>query len=288
MALSVGLWEYKGNVRSKILLRALAVGLTRHGYKVTWKNIRHWKGNVGFDAAMLYGYMPPIHDIIQAHKAAEQSCIHLDLGYFGRTEGGTFAGYHKFARNARHPDAYFQRRKHPNDRIDHFNLKFKANRRKGRHILIAGASNKQAFVDGVPYQTWERSMITEIRKHTDRPIYYRPKPGDGKARPIEGTEYAQRGSLQHFLTNCHAVVTHHSNMCIDAILEGVPCFSEIGVGCAVGYNTRDIHLIETPFYPHHDHIRQWLADVAYQQWNVAEMKNGDAIEYLRQEGLFPK
>lgn len=276
---TVIVYELPGSPRGRMIAKAMMEGIRSAGDNPVHRKALSHSGVEG-DAAVFYGFMPPLGRLMQEYNRQGKPAVHVDLGYWGRTQGGHMRGYHKVAVNSRHPTDYFQNRRHDGSRVAQFGVRL-SKWGKGKHILVAGMSAKNAMVENIPAQSWERDVIARLQKITDRPIWYRPKPSDGKATPIQGVKYAKQESLEQCLKNCHAVVTHHSNVGIDGIVAGVPCFSELGVATAMG--KRDIGEIESPLYP--DERQQWLNDIAYCQWNIAEMTNGDCWRHLKNEGL---
>jgi hypothetical protein len=66
-------------------------------------------------------------------------------------------------------------------------------------------------------------VLAEIRKHTSRPVVYRPKPSWKDAVPIDGSDYSP--DTDKFVTrldDAHCLVTYGSNACFEAVLAGVP------------------------------------------------------------------
>jgi len=141
---------------------------------------------------------------------------------------------------------------------------------------------KAADCEGFATHEWELGAVATLKQHTDRPIIYRPKPSWRNPEPIDGTIFSPRTQpLLDVLEGCHAVVSHHSNVCIDAILEGVPSFCAQGV--ALPMSRSDLSQIESPIYP--DGREQWAADIAYTQWRPDEMRDGLVWRYLKDEGI---
>ncbi len=131
---------------------------------------------------------------------------------------------------------------------------------------------------------WETSTLQALRQVTDRPIVYRPKPSCKMTLLLPGAFYSPPiQPLEEALVDVHAVVTHHSNVACDALLEGIPAFSVEGVATAQG--SQDFAQIETPIRS--DDRAQWAADVAYSQFTVAEMRDGICWKHLKAEGLIP-
>jgi hypothetical protein len=233
------------------------------------------------DAAVFYGLEGRLPHVFAAYKGIGRA-VYVDLGYWDRRRGGRFAGFHKIAVNARHPTAYFRRPAHPPDRLRAVAAPIKPWRRNGRHVLVAGMGDKGARAEGYATEAWERWAIGELQRYTARPIVYRPKPSWKKARPIAGTIYSPRTrEVADELRDCWAVVTHHSNVAVDAIMAGVPAFCWEGVAACM--SGQELAGIESPPMP--DGREQWAADIAYTQWSVEEMRTGAAWRHLRQEGL---
>lgn len=240
---------------------------------------------VDSDVAVFYGYMK---HIMGAYRVAKKPFVYVDLGYWGRHEGGRRAGYHKVSVNGRHPTAYFQRRPKSGDRFAHFGIPIKDYRENLREgfILLAGMSEKAANAEGYAAQAWETSIVSELRRHTSRRILYRPKPNWQGARPIKGSEFISdyyKKELTPDLKGCYAVVSHHSNVNVDSLLEGIPSFC-LG-GAAAPMSLGDLSRVERPYYP--ENRQQWANDLAYTQWNIEEMETGTAWRFLKNEGLIP-
>lgn len=237
-----------------------------------------------YNVAVFYGLRGRLRDAFRDFQCNGRKAVYIDLGYWGRDHGGKLYGYHKFAVNGRHPTAYFQRRKHPSDRLDFLGIRVKPWRRDGNHILLAGMGAKAAAFEGFLPEQWETDAFNELRKYTDRAIIYRPKPSWASPEGIMGTVLSHRKQpLGDALKDCHAVVTHHSNVAVDGIIDGVPSFCSEGVASPLSLS--DLSKIETPIYP--EGREQWAADIAYCQWNLAEMAEGKPWKHLKDEGLVP-
>jgi hypothetical protein len=214
----------------------------------------------------------------------EHRAIYVDLGYWGRREGGRFTGYHKVAVNSRHPTAYFRKPQHDRKRISHFpDLLASPWQTTGHHILLAGMGDKGALAEGYQPEQWERQAIDIIRGATERPIVYRPKPSWKKAQPIPGcqTVDSKTRPVELDLANAWAVVTHHSNVAVDGLVAGIPAFCTAGL--AAPMSSQKLDRIERPEYP--DGRDAWMADIAYTQWTPEEMASGLCWAHLRWEGL---
>lgn len=273
-------FQAPGHNRSRIVCDAMLTGIQRCGDSVELRS-SHLYRRPDARVAVFYGLAQGCRQIFAEYVAAGRKAVYIDLGYWGRRKRTRWDGFHKLSVNDRHPTAYFQRVPHADDRFCHFDIPIKPWRAKGDHIIIAGMSAKAAAAEGFRPEQWEREVIAKLRKLTRRPIIYRPKPNWNEARPIIGAEMICDPDLSRALDGCHAVVTHHSNVAVDAILAGVPAF--VWKGVAMPMASSDLRRIEDPAMP--DGREQWAADVAWTQWSVDEMNSGEAWRHLRGEGI---
>lgn len=275
----VDIFQIDLHTRSKLICDAMFCGLRAAGEKPTIRRQAEYKAPTS-RIAVFYGLEGNLPKIF-ADYASIGTAVYVDLGYWGRHQGGRWKGYHKVAVNSRHPTEYFRRRPHSDARAARLQIRPKP-WRDGKHILLAGMGAKGANAEGLHPEQWERDAIAELRKHTGREIVYRPKPSWTDAKPIHGTIFSPRSQdISAVLTNCHAVVTHHSNAAVDALVDGVPAFCWHGVAAPMA--AQDLSLIETPLRPLDR--ESWVADIAYTQWTVDEITRGLAWRHLRSEGL---
>lgn len=255
-------------------------GVQRFGDKAELKSSLTYKGIPEYDVIVFYGLAGGLDRLFTDYRKTRKA-VYVDLGYWGRRKRSRYDGYHKLAVNARHPTDYFQTRPHSADRFKQHGVPIRPWRETGRHILVAGMSAKAAHAEGLSPHSWERATIQRLRQLTDRPIIYRPKPNWIEAKPIPGSIFDKTTPLEAALHDCHAVVTHHSNVAVDALLAGVPCICPHGVASVLsGHRLEDIEALRKAVGR-----GQWAADLAWTQWSVDEMKSGAAWRYLRNEGL---
>lgn len=277
----VAIYYIEKNKRSKMIASAMLAGLQVEGETGSVLPA-HCYRRPEADIAVFYGYDQYLRCVMADYRAAGKSVVYIDLGYWGRRDGGPLAGYHKVAVNGRHPTDYFQSVAHEPDRANRLGLAVKRWRPAGDVVLVAGMSAKCAEVEGYFPNEWETRTIRELRRHTDRPIVYRPKPSWAAATPIPGAEFSPGpDELPFLLSRCHAVVTHHSNVAVDALLEGVPAFTTEGAASSLCHS--DLSRIESPLRP--GGRRQLVNDLSYCQFTPAEMRDGTVWRHLKSEGL---
>lgn len=253
-------------------------GITRQGDFVVRTFADQFK-EVGDEWAVFYGLDGNLKQIFDEYSKIGRA-VYVDLGYWGRLSGGKLAGYHKIVLNGRHPEGYY-RKGFEADRFNVHGVEIKP-WQQGEHILVAGMGNKAAYYEGFAPEEWERSVIEQLQRLTRRRIVYRPKPSWKEARPIEGVDYSEPAvPIENALKGAWAVVTHHSNVAVDAILAGIPAFC--WKGAAREMSSQDLNDIERPFRP--DDRLAWASDLAYTQWSVLEISQGLPWAHFRREGL---
>lgn len=267
---------------SQQTVKAMAAGIRAAGDQAVTRGVAEHT-QVDCDAAVFWGYIESCQKIMRDYRAAKKPVVYIDLGYWQRAGSNPFF---KVAVNARHPTVYFQHRPHDDARSRMFGVTPAPWRSGGRHILLAGMSAKAAWAERLePVESFERDIVARLRSFTDREIMYRPKPSWSDAKPIPGTYFARHDNLDDLLVNAHAVVTHHSNVAVDGLVAGVPCFAWEGVALPMGRTISELTQIEEP--RRREDRQRWLNDVAYTQWSIPEMRDGTVWRHLKDEGLVP-
>jgi len=284
----------RSDTRSKVIADAMAEGIRSCGDSASVVYTHQYQRRPSGDVAIFYGFKGEGREIFHDYLAEGRHVIFVDLGYFCRRHGGRYYGYHRIAFDARHASNTVMMGEQQPDRLNHLrslpdsyactDLRLKP-WQSGEYIVVAGMQKKAARSYKVQYMEWEVNAVKEIRKHSDREIIYRPKPKDDDARPIDGCGYSDRSQkLAALLRHAHAVVTHHSNVAVEAIIEGIPIFCADGIAAPMGL--ADLSRIESPYYPNEDARDKWLRAVPYWQWNVREMQIGQPWRFVKQMGLF--
>ncbi len=288
---------YRSDTRSKLIAEAMCHGIRAQGDVATMVAAHKYLGRPSGHVAVFYGYKDGMREIFRDYLKDGRKVIFWDLGYacrrFGDHGRERYQGYHRMAFNARHADNTVMDGACPSDRLDQ--LKINPRReielnlsphRKGKYILVAGMQFKSCFSYDVEYESWEREAIRRIKEVTDRPIIYRPKPKDRLAKPIEGTIYSdRRNKLGAILKDCHAVVTHHSNVGVEGLIHGIPVYCDSGISKPLASGgLSDLHTVEKPQIPADEERQRWLNNLAYWQWSVPEMNKGLPWQWLKSKG----
>lgn len=199
-----------------------------------------------------------------------QTFYYMDSGYIGNYKSNInphgWKLYHRIVKNnVQHEDIIDR----PSDRWE--NLKYPIEERKtGTHILVVTPSEKPCKFYGIDKNKWLKETLSEIKKHTDRPIIVRDKLP--RQQRIVKTIFDD-------LKDCHALVTYQSIAAIESVLYGVPAFT-LAHTAADPVCDKDLSLIENPTHQDKDKIYKWACHLAYGQFHIKELSDGTAYRIL--------
>jgi hypothetical protein len=198
-----------------------------------------------------------------------------DMPFWGRwTRSGTHEHYWHVAKNNFDPTDI---RHFPSDRFDKWNVKLDPYS-NGKHILICPSSDTMTLA--VVNQTadqWLAYTITELKKHTDRPIKVRYKPRSTGVSGPDAEKLDGSTSVQQDLIDAYCVVTTVSLVSLEAQLAGIPTFCHPR-SFAVGVSEIDLSKIENPKIADR---HRWLNWLAYNQFTEQEIASGVAYDILQ-------
>lgn len=206
--------------------------------------------------------------LIDNARAVGQPWFYGDNGYFCR---GYYDGFFKITRG--HMQVAGDEAGDL-DRWRRHGLEIQPWRRAGREILICPPIPEYCRLFKFNGAAWLETTKARIRSATDRPIRVRYKPGDPrfgrKSRPLDAD-----------LAGAWALVTHDSNVVVEALLAGVPVFvsekaAQLSPARCMGRT--DLGLIESPLYP--DDRERWFSTLAANQWTLDEIRRGLCRETL--------
>jgi hypothetical protein len=264
--------------RARRIAEALVNGALNKGWRV-----REIRCSDVPDGELLLAYGWKHRPLFEAQLRAGGHFLYVDLGYWHRRAfRGDFGGMHKVVLDARHATAYFQRRR-PADRLANAPpLAPWTPAPANGHILVAGLSGKGAQSCGFEPYEWERKTIAALRQLSNRRIVYRPKPSWTAARPLPDVDFsAAEEPLEAALCGAHAVVTHYSNVGIDALLAGIPVVCEEGLASVLSIPLQEIGDRRMPVGSR----EQFRCDVSYTQFNRAEIVSGEMLRQFLEDGL---
>jgi hypothetical protein len=223
------------------------------------------------DKVVSYGHLRGSYECLI--KAAEY--WHIDHGYMGSMKRSFEINKLTGAKNTILPspntkefDSGYFRISHnaffhsgignlPSDRFSKLNLKIKKNNKVGSKILLVPPEKDAEKFYQV--SNWLKNTVDEIKKYSDREI-------------IVSYRFDEKKAYDYF-DETFVVVTYHSNVGIDAMINGIPCIFT----CQQRQFSK-ISEIDNPPYP-----ENILYNLAYYQWNVYEMKSGEAWSFLNKK-----
>jgi hypothetical protein len=186
----------------------------------------------------------------------------MDSGYTNFLEPNK--KWHRVVRNHLHYSNYFEA---PSDRLA--NLKsFPADwRTGGDKILIIEPGPFAAAIFHVDIKTWKYEVAKELRKYTDKKIYFRPKI-DKKIRKDLYTKLLE--------DDYYCTVSINSNSAVESIWAGVPA---ITLGKHIS-NPVTVNQLSDINNLYRGPIGNWLSWLTYNQFTYEELVDGTAVKLI--------
>lgn len=160
--------------------------------------------------------------------------------------------------------------------------------KKGDTIVICTQhGSSQQWEKMIPINRWVEEVIYNLRHHTDRPIRIRTHP----RFPIRLNLTSKNVTIEHAksvigindsinfknsISDAWAVINWNSNPGVIAALQGVPVF--VGPdSLAAPIGNLNFNEIENPITPDRE---QWANDLAYTEWTIDEISQGEPLDRL--------
>lgn len=209
------------------------------------------------EVPVVWGVLRESDRIIAQAKARQMYFFYIDHAYFDRGHGKSY----RIARNRYEAGAI---RKCPPDRLAQLDVEVQPWRKPGREIIVCPPT--AYFIEAHGCADWLETTLETLTKSTDRPVVIREKPKPGETAV----------PLKTALKTAHALVTHSSNVAIEAACLGTPVFVN-PASAAAPVGETDLSKIEEPAYPDRE---PWLAHLAYNQFSFDEIREGEAWRML--------
>jgi hypothetical protein len=211
------------------------------------------------DIIPIVGCTPALRPLIAQWRAIGRKWIYWDRGYcrrifatdLPRGENGGQYRWHVGSFQLQHV------RELPADRWMELKTPLWPWAKSGKHIVVAEPSPTYQKFHGIP--GWTEKTITELKRHTERPLVIRDK---------EMQRFGRK--LHEDLRGAHALVTHGSNAAVEAVIMGCPVFVHPDSAASLVGRT-SLGEIENPAYPER---QPWLNALSYNQWNETELVDG--------------
>lgn len=278
-----------GALNSKPVFDAFAKSLTDAGHTVIYNEpYRVMDHYDNYDVAVIWsvlwnGRMSENKQIWDINQQLGKPVIVLEVG--GIKRGTTW----KVGLNGINRTAYFGEQNNDGTRAASMGLVCKPWRSDGNFILICGQHSKSLQWQNMPSMSnWFLQTYEQIRKHTQRPILFRPHPRCQLPHIERGLENVYRQYPKHIagtyddydmvFDDVWATISYSSNPGIHSVLNGVPAFvGTSSLAYDVGNDIDFLHDIEAPLKPDRT---QWLNDYAYTEWAVEEIAQGMPLNRL--------
>lgn len=180
--------------------------------------------------------------------------LHIDNGYV-QPARGSLVGYYRITYNSMSPVLLSDA---PATRVE---VPMAPWRKTGDHVLLALPGEEFGRAIGLEMRNWLTGIQGRVQSRTLRRVIVRAR----KATPPVARDLRQ----------CWALVTHSSNVAVDAVLSGVPVFVE-KTNPAAPVGSTDLN-IEYPEMP--DRFG-WFNSLMAQQYTIDEMRSGFAADLI--------
>ena len=272
----IEVWPDYGPQNSQPIFDAFIKSLRNAGDEVLIN--KKTKADVAVIWSVLWlGRMQQYRKIWDEYRNAGKPVIVLEVGGLRRNESFKI-GINGINRRADFANQTFDDRRWPL-----FKHTLKPWNTTGDIIVICGQHDASEQWKGLPrMEQWIEEQITEIRKHTTKPILIRPHPrneiniNQEKFNNVK-VQLPKRNwgtyddtDFKTTLGKTWAVVNHSSNPAMEAVITGVPVFVSEDSLC---HDVGNISLadINTPAMP----ARQtWANQLAYTEWFPKEIQEG--------------
>ena len=172
------------------------------------------------------------------------------------------------------------------EELNYFNLDIKPWKTGGDYILIPEQIHPEGMGHGISnWIDWAKNKCLEIRNITDMPIKIRRHPNrfawkdfqKDISKNFQDVEFTDGTSLDEDLKNAYALVTLSSRCVVEAVINGVHCFTQDLNSIAYPVCNTKLDFLKTP--KKFDR-KSWLAKVAYSHWSIEEIISGDYYRHL--------
>ncbi|HEY5410179.1 MAG TPA: hypothetical protein VIJ94_05565 [Caulobacteraceae bacterium] len=271
--------------REQHLADAFLMGARKHGHTTEVRTLGPDLDVSGYDVACMVGVKS--RELFHLHRQQGITTIYLDKGYARHKRPGEAGGweYWRVSINAHHPTRRLAVQRHDGDRLAKLDWRLRPRRGGGRHIVFAGSSQKYHDFYGLRGATdYAKRLVREMHLLVpQRRIVYRPKPSWADAEPVKGADFSRLPqTIDDVLGNAWCMVTHGSNACFESVCAGIPVVV-LGDAVAKPISSTELEDVRAPFLATDEARRQWLANLAYWQWTLAEMASGEAWAVLGEE-----
>lgn len=245
---------------------ALRQGMKRHG--VTTSRARKYEPTGESDIAVVWSWKQP--RLIESMIASGRHVIVMERGFLPRRKDWcslALDGFNGRGRFAPAPDGGARWNRH-------FAHLLKPWRSGGDYALMIGKGPNDPSLHGADFEAWTRRTTDSLVARGQR-VRYRPHPD--RPTPCPPGAELSTGTLAEDLADAAMIVSFNSSTDVEAILSGIPgIITDAGSLC---YPIAAHDVSEPLVRPDRT---QWCHDMAWRQWTIEELRNGDAWDHVRQ------
>lgn len=173
--------------------------------------------------------------------------------------------------------ADFRNADSPPDRWEKLGVELEPWRLSQGHVLVVGQVPWDASVQNSDHLQWVSDIANALKEYgfgvcvTPHPL--------GPKYVVEGIPSVY-GTMEDKLKGAEAVVTYNSNSAVEAVIKGIPTVAMDCGSMAWPVTRHVLHKMCVAYTPVRD---QWAANLAYAQWNLDELRSGEAWEHINKE-----
>jgi len=231
-----------------------------------------WKDYVpGVQPLVIQGILRGCEDYIWDCLKRQHPFYYLDHAYFHATRDykpGKWGLLYRVNYTSMNTNTILTLRPKDHVRIQKFkpiDVARKPRQKNGKNILVCPPTAASARIYKLQ-KGWEDWVVSKIRKHTDRPIKFRPK----------DAEYP----LERDLERAHATVSLNSTAAIKSVLHGVPSFAG-DISPAAPVSNKAFSDLDNPWFPDDASIDRWIDSLLATQFTWDEIESGIAYKTIR-------
>lgn len=165
-------------------------------------------------------------------------------------------------------------------------LSLKDWRSNGDHILICTQRNGGWSMKGLSVPVWLETVMSNLKKYTDRPIIVRGHPGDKHAPAYlqsvsNNYTISTNPNILDDLKNAWATITYNSSPGVASSIEGIPTFiTDPNPKFSQAYEVGNYDLSKIEF-PELKDRQYWVEKLSMCHWHFEELENGSAWTHIR-------
>lgn len=272
------------NDKHMAALRAFAEGCRKTGLEVRARSFSEGLFDTPGDYAVMFGtykraidFTRPRQELLDHQKKHDRDTVVIDSGYVKRDE------YYMVGLNGLNGRADFRLgMEMPGDRWEKLGVELKPKRedKPYNHVLLCGQVPWDASVQHTNHIEWLQGIANKLVNLTNRPTIFSRHPLSPSNIYLRGIQNAAASHLPTYLQGCHATICFNSNSGVESVIAGVPTLSFDEGSMVYDISSHDLVDLDDPYFPDDETRRDWANDLAYCQWNIDEMRSGDAAKHI--------